>query len=647
NVGSSDPSEITEVAAFCDLGGDGLFEPAQDSLLEVAEFNGVYYVFDELNMIFEPYKSCNLFITYNTALHAIRDSVKVNFQVSNKDSLGFKEKTVNIQGEFPLNSAGLDITDGMISAQIDLFPIEIGRVSPGEIDVPCLSFRLPCNGTLEDKLRSLSLENLGTAEPSIDIAYLKIWKESGGRAREFDPGQEQFVDFLSWDGSCWRSVSQLSDSIPCEGLILHVTADISSTALDGRTVHLSIPINGVQVLSGNDGPIDGSADSPAVIEVTTDPLFVRSFEFPLSVTREQIFDVHMLVYNAGDTTLISVVPDSFSYAGSGSLVLLSGPVPEFVDLAGGSESAFVWSFQAASPGKTVFRGRAVESGGSEVSQFEFSDTLLIEAPPDHFTVTFGDLSPVSLNRGEKDASMIEVLMDYGSSCVLCAGVEFASLNLFFTDGSGSPVAVKDVASKVSLKDESMVLYSAATTGLNEPVISLFPTDPVLFVPGDSRTFHVSIDVAGSALAGDFRLHVQAVDDLELRDRNSHSPVQFSGTVFPWSTNVVTLKDPASELLVRDKKVLPEYVNRGQENVETLELVVSNSGGLSAADISVSEIVFKTTDAGGDSVGVGEVFKLFRIDNAIGATYCSYETFSPSAYIQCKFKPALNVSSQMP
>jgi len=153
NTGSSLPSEITGLEAFADTDGNGLFNPAQDSLLGTAELNGLDYLFDALNLTLRSHQNSLIFIAYSLPLEGIRDSVKVDFQVSNSTAIGFKEG-VAIDGYFPLNSAGEDITDGMVAAQIDVFDVEAARVSPGEIDVPCFSFQLPCNGTLEDRRRS-------------------------------------------------------------------------------------------------------------------------------------------------------------------------------------------------------------------------------------------------------------------------------------------------------------------------------------------------------------------------------------------------------------------------------------------------------------------------------------------------------------
>jgi hypothetical protein len=644
--GSAEPEEIVEVSAYADSDENGFFDPQSDSLLETVTSSDALYTFKDLGMTLEPYKSSLLFLAYRTAVQGIRDSVSVDFQIIDKSFIGFTQAGVNIEGEFPLNSAGIDFTDGMIARQIDRFITPGARVSPGDGDIPCLSVRLPCNGTLPDTLSGILFENLGTAMPGQDIDYFRLWRESGGDASAFDPGLEELVAVLAWDGSYWSSVSALTEHMPCEGLLLHVTADIAATAAHGRTVHLSLPVNGAMVTSGNDGPLDAGIVSPAVILVTTDPLIV-SFEPLGPVTRQQTFEVLMRVQNVSDTALTAVVPDSFSWSGGGSLSLQSGPVPPAMDLEAQEDSAFVWTLLAESVGTVVFRGKARETAGTAVSMLEYSDTLVIEEIPDYFTVTLDDLSPVSLNRGREDASLVELIMSYGGVCTGCARVDLVSIGVLFTDGSGSPLPVGHIASRVRLEDESQVLTSVETTGLADSMITLAPDDSVVFSPGEVITFRIAIDVSDTAAAGDFRVQFETANVIALVDHNSGNPVSFAGASFPWSTNVVTIKDPAIELVVGMNATLPAAVNRGQDAVEAFELVLTNAGGASGADISVSEISFRTRDESDDTLAAGDVFRVFRLNDHIGYTYFSTETFGGSSIVRCTFQPELTVSAQVP
>lgn len=645
SVGSSRLDEITTVEAYADSDEDGLFNPAIDSLLEVAESTEAGYSFDELGAVLRPYRTTLLFISYGTALVGMRDSIRIDFQVSDKTSIVFQGTSPVVEGDFPLNSAGVDITNGMVNAQLRMLPVPDARVSPGAVEIPCLSLMLPCNGIVEDVLEGFSVANGGTASPGQDVRYVKLWKDTGSTPFAFDSGDE-FLAFLVWDGSSWKTVEPLAAPIPCGGLVLHVTADIASTAQDGRSLSLCVPLDGVLVSSGNDGPVDERACGTALIEISTDPLLAW-FAVPAAVTRDQVFDVRMGAANAADTTLLGVVPDSFAYAGTGSCSPVSGPVPVSMDLPGKSEGIFTWTFRALSVGELVFRGRVKQDAGPEASRVEPSETIRVDEIPEGVTVTLVDLAPVSLNRGQEDVALIEMTLGYDPASGQGAPVSFASIELAVTNGAAAPLPVKDAASKIRIRDEVRLLCSVETDAISQPSVICQLSEPLIFYPGGSTTLKISIDIPIDATASDFRLSIASSGKIALADYNSGAPVSSSGCAFPWATNTVALRDPASALLVHLISSAPARVNTGQEDVGVFDLVLENGGGASAAPVSVSEIVFVARDADGDTIDAGTVLEAFRLAGDAGNTYTYLENFAGSASIRCAVQPALTVVSGVP
>ncbi len=651
NGGDADSLEIEQVELYEDANGNGLFEPELDRLAGIgrAEYIGpVYaYYFEGLNIALEDQKTSHMFVSYGMILDGLRDSVKVDFQVSNELSLQFMGSEVVVQGYFPLNSAGSDFTDGMIRAQIGIPPLRSARVAPGENDVPVLSLVLPCNGSVTDHLKSISFANSGTAQQGTDIGYVKLWREAGGDPLEFDPGLEEFIDFLAWNGDSWKNLSPLSETIPCSGLTIHVTADIAGTAGNGRTLRFVLPSNGAQVFSGNDGPLDGPVPSPSLVTVTTDALIV-SLETSSFVTVGQEFDVEMRITNAADTFLTDVEPDSFSYLGDGMLSPVSGPDPPAIAaLGGGDDSLFVWRFSAGGGGWLVFEGRAIELGGVEESLMATSDTLVVQLIPDGFGAELADLAPVSLNRGQDNIPLIELQLDYDPPTGLEAPVDLLGIRLLFTDGSGTTVPVESVASQIRLENETMVLCTIETAGISDSSIVLAPSEPYIFEPGTSSTFWISLSISETASADDFKLHISQIGDIQLSDHNSNEPVLVEGITAPWSTNAVQLQDPALSLIVEAVDILPDKINRGQDGIEGFELVLSNGGGPFSSSIDVSRITFHFYDGSGDSTGTDGLFRSLSVKDAFGYTYCTYGVFEPSSIFQCDLQPAVTVSPQIP
>ena len=644
--GTASTDEILHVRAWIDTDENGLFDPGLDGLLTEVEPAGVLIPLDALDFVIDPLQSSILFITYTLPSYGVRDSVSVDMSIPDASLVEFAENEITVEGDFPLNSAGIDLTDGMIAAQIDQLNVEDVLVSPGDTDIPSISLRIPCNGSESDSLKDFSVVNSGTCLPGVDISNLRLWMESGGTSEAFDQGEEILLDLLVWDGSSWSSISGLSVPIDCSGLTLHVTADFAASAVDGRILRTAVLVNGIEVFSGNDGPIDIEVVSDAELLVTTIPLLVAFDTLP-KVTRGQQFDILFGVSNASDTILTTVEPDSFSWSGDGSITQISGPVPSDVDLPGSGSSTFTWSFTADAVGTDVFRARAVARGGSAVSWFELSDTLVIEEIPDFVNVTMDDLSPVSLNRGHRDATLFESMLIYGSSCSDCASVELSSIKVSFMDGQGLPVPVFSIASRAVLEDESMVIFSCDTEDSSGTSLTMIPSQSLILQPGDMRSLRFSLDVSDTASAVDFMARLEVAGDLVLTDVNNDQSVPYGGTVFPWSTNTVTLKDPVTELIVDLMPSLPAAVNRGQEDVEAFDLVLESNGGPFASDISVSSIRFVAMDGGGSITHPGDFLRKLRLEDDLGFGYFTIETFPYPDGILCEFQPELKVSPGMP
>jgi len=646
NVGSIKENEITEVLAFTDFNGDGLFNPEDDSLVVVATPYENGYLLENLNLSLGPFENTVLFISYSTVVHGIRDSVKVDFQVSDRSSIEFIDEAPNIQGDFPLNSAGVDITDGMVSDQVTVIASGSRRVSPGDKNVLCLSLDIPSNGSSKDILEGFRVMNRGSAEATSDIEYLKLWKESSGSLGDFNPAEDIFVDFLGWDGDGWRTVSTLSDTIPLEGLPLYVTADIAGSAVDGRTLEISVPINGIQVVSGNDGPIDKELRSKDRVTITTDPLF-SSMVAPERVTVGQEFDVLLKVSNAADTSLHFVVPDSFSIEGSGVVTLTNGPVPQRIDeFEGQTDSAFVWRMRAESSGYVVFSGKAKEEGGEEASILSSTDSVVIEKSPENFSAEFADLAPVSVNRGKSNVQIFMLKLRYLPPGGEGAGVLFSSLRVRFVNEAGLPIPVNTIASSLRIEDEIKTIGIRDVTGLSDSEVDIYSQEPLLINPGDSTYINFSITIPADASAGDFRIYVDSPSWIYLQDGNGAGEVVPGGFSYPWYTNDVTLRDPATALTLKAQRELPAMVNKGQEDIKALTLSLENNNGPSSANISVSEIRFRFINSSRDTLIAEDVVDYFAITNDAGTIYFSTSSLNTKELI-CKFNPSLSVSAGIP
>ncbi len=637
--------EIETVSAWADADGNGLFDEKNDLLLETVEPGGAIIVLDGLDLALGSFRSSLLFITYDLPAHGVRDSVSVDFTISDRAFLEFNDPYIKVEGVFPLESAGTDYTDGMKGSQISIPSVTEILVSPDDENVRAYSLIIPCNGSEGDTLRNISFENEGSALVGMDIGYLRLWRETGGTSPGFDEGEEELISYLSWNGSSWSSFSGLDEYIDCSGLPLHVTADITATASDGRMLILDVPVNGIEVASGNDGPIDGLLGQTVRVVITTDPL-VAGFESLSPVTSGQEFDLGLRVTNVTDTAIVAIMPTGFGWSGTGTFTIESGPSPGFIDLSGQADSVFDWSMTAGVPGFIVFEGM-VEGDHGAGSMISHSDTLFIQGVPNGFNMTLDDLAPVSLNRGTTDVGMIELTMIYSGSCEQCAPIDLRSVELTLTDAEGQPVGAGEITTAIYLRNEVMLVASINTTGVEESSVMLVPVEPVMVWPGEMKTFRVYIDVGPETHGNDFRISLGSVSAFDLTDHNTGIPVDIGGIEFPWTTNAVDIREPALELLVGMDGMAPESINRGQEDVRVFSLALTNAGISFGADISISSIYLEVEDISGNGAEAAGIFSEFRLQDGPGYRYSTVSVFGTSQTVECVFQPEIVISPGIP
>ena len=455
--GTAVSEEIAAVHAWADTDTNGLFDPAVDQLVASTTSSSSYYTLSGLALALAPKKITYLFVTYDLVL-AVRDSVSVNMQVNGPSDFSFTTAGVSVQGEFPINSPGVDFTDGMIAAQIATTTAPEYRATPGEPNVYALAFTLPTNGFLQDVLRTVTIVNTGTAVPGQDITALNLWIEDSGDSG-FDPMADRLAATLTWVGNGWRNPAPVSEVISGAGLRCYVSADVAVTAADNRTIQLSIPADGVAVASGNDGPIDAAITNAVAQTISTDPLLTTVSFDRATYSLGQAVTVTMNVRNAGLIPLTGVHPSAPALSGSGTLAGGAGPSPAVVDLAPGADTTLVWTYTAATAGTIDVCGNAFNADSTESSELTCAGGAVLQQKPFAISVSLDDVVPTGVNRGQENVSLAGLSIDYSGYDSLSAAVTLNGFALGVVDPAGSGIAPNSRLSEVTLVSSSGNSYT--------------------------------------------------------------------------------------------------------------------------------------------------------------------------------------------
>jgi len=622
--GTAVSSEIEAVHAYADTDTNGLFDPAVDRLLASSTSSSSYYSLGALGVSLAPKKITYLFVTYDLVL-SVRDSVSVNFQVNGPFDLAFASGSVVVEGEFPINSPGVDVTDGMIAEQIALSPAAEYRASPGESNVLALDFTVPPNGFLQDVLRGVTIRSSGSAVAGQDITALNLWVEDDGDG-EFDPTSDRLATSLSWIGSGWRNPSLISEPVTAAGLHCYVTADIAVTAADNRTIQLSLPVGGITVASGNDGPIDAAAENPDIQVISTDPL-ISSVDFDratYSIAQSVVVTMH--VRNAGLTPLSGVHPSMLSFSGAGALAPVGEPTPTTLDLSAGASGEFVWTFDAASAGDIDVCGAAFNADSTEASESSCAGGAVLQKKPFEIAVSLEDIAPTGVNRGQENVALAKVHVDYSGYDSLSAAVELDELLVGVVDQGGAGIAPNSRLAGLTLVSSTGSSFAFSSTDSTTSPMRLRLSPPITVAPGATVDLAVTADVYSAATLAPFALALDALADVDLRDANDGLIVTpSSGEAFPWRTNSIQVTSPAETLVVASIDTSSATINVGQEQALLLDGVLSNDGPPQSADMLVTRLILDFYDPSGLPMDAGEVIRDLSIV-ADGETQCFTESF---------------------
>jgi hypothetical protein len=240
--------------------GTAAYEPGVDTVVvaqAVASGGKVRYTPISVNV--PALGSVRLHAVSNVPLN-VRDGDRIDLSVAAAGDMTFTLGG-STNSTFPLSPAGDFPIDGMIAAQITLAPVPPDSIIAGTLDELALDVILPSNGYASDSLNALAVVNEGTAVVGSDLTGVSAWAESNG-TNTFD--SDLLLGSLVFTGGQWQ-ISGLNYPVPTSGLHIYFTVNTADLASQGRTIRLALPFSpspGVNMQSGNDGPIDAVVRNP-------------------------------------------------------------------------------------------------------------------------------------------------------------------------------------------------------------------------------------------------------------------------------------------------------------------------------------------------------------------------------------------------
>lgn len=601
-------AQFTRLLLWAD-DGDGTPEGAAgDTLLAVSFFDDGVATFGGLHAEVAPGQSRRLHVLADLSVAFAADGDMVAADVAADTDVSFATPTAVAAG-WPLDSGARHPVDGMVAAQITRLDPPAVTIGPDEGPVAALGVVIPGRGYDGDRLTSLTVGNLGTAAPG-DIASIRLWRDGGNGA--FDAGagsgDDSDLGILAQFGGRWTHPA-LAETLLAGGSRFWVSARSSATPADSATIRLSVPVGGLVVASGNDGPIDTAVSSANAITLSTSVLLASLAIRPQASTLDSTVSVTMVVRNVDPAIpMVNVTPSALVPEGPGLLTLLSGPVPAMLSLAPGAADSVSWTFRADGAGAVRLSGHVTgeESGtGTPHRSLDvLSDLHTVVLQARDLNVYAVESMPFSISRGQTGIVPISLTFENpaGSDG---SDILVTRLRIRVEDESGTGVAPAALLSRVVV-NEGAIVYCDRTALETTGAEADLPLAPALRVePAGSAgqaTVALAIDVSESTSVGSFRIQVVDAAAISAEDATSGGPVTVSlldPPAFPVSSGLARVVGDAVRLDVAEAGGADGSAGRGQADVELLTLQLANTdpSGL-AADVRVPSFAVQVADSTG-------------------------------------------------
>ncbi len=502
--------------------GDGLFQGAgTDTLLGVAWWEDGQAAWRGLHWSIPAQQTGHLFAAGDLSLTGAADGDTVAVRLQDATDVAFAAPVAYV-ADWPLGGTAV-VVDGLVAAQLAAAAPPSRTVAPGDSLLPLLALRAPGNGGAGDRLLALRLEPAGTATAD-DLAALRLWRDGGDGLPDGGAGDDSLLAVMARGGDTWEASPAVP--VPPDGLLLHVTADVAAGAADGGTLRLRVPRFGLEMASGNDGPIDVQLTGGTELLVSSSVLQVRWLWDASPAAVGDTLTARLEVHLAGDEAVTGIVPSVPEVVG-GEATLVSGPAPASLELSPGGTAAFAWRLVATAADTLRLRGRAEGTSAADgrpvASAAVTSDPLPVLQPAVSVAATPTSLLPAMVSAGSGDVpALLWVLRAAGDAATAPPRLEAVTLRCL--DGEGDDQAADCVLAQVSLRSGTTVLGKTTIAAGAGAVVTVPLDAPLPLPPGDDVALQVQLELLEQPAATWLCLGIDAGGWLAVTDGAGGRPV---------------------------------------------------------------------------------------------------------------------------
>ena len=631
--GTGTPAQLAEglerVALWEDGNGDG--QPDGDEPLAMVGLSGSGASLAGFAWTLPAESQGRLLVTADLSLTRAADGDRLGAMILGAEALGFADATAAV-ALYPLGGEGAILVDGMVAAQLTNHGAPVATVGPGEGPVLALDFHLPANGYAEDALQHLTVRDTDGSAGGDELGNLELWVDGGDGLWGAGGGDDVDLGALAWLGSSWQSAFS-AIPVPEGGLRLFVGFTVSPALADSATLRLGVPVDGIVMASGNDGPRDSTLVNPESQLLSTATLLSSLGIAPAGSIVGQQVGVRMTLRNLSAERMTGVAPSPLLPQGAGSLELLSGPTPPTLALDPGESGQVSWTYSALAAGQVTLRGSASglggESGLTHLSLESVSSAHQIWVEADSLALHASASLPFVVNRGQTDVLPLHLTFSHqGGGQASDVSLEGLRLRLRAPDGAGIAPAALLAGLRVKEGAQVYLTRDAAAMETSGDLLDLDLTQAVRIRAGEPVTLDLAVDIAAATLVPEFSLLIEDAQAFGAVDATSGAPVTVAldAGSYPITAGPARVSAPAESLLVSSAPDSLRPVGQGQPGVllETLSFENPGDTGITA-DLRLLGFSLAAVDSAGMApLALGARLARLRVVDESGGLHADHQ-----------------------
>ncbi len=557
-------------------------------------------IFSGLNLGLAPDAGTRLFVTADLGLATVADGNRIKGELESIVDISIPGSTV--VATWPLESGTEWLINGMVAEQITNRNISVLTLGPGEGPVLAMDLAVPANGYAADELTGISFVNEGSAISS-DLLVAELWEDGGDGVFNAGLGDDVSLGPLTLTGNIWAS-TVLSRVIPVGGSQLFTSLTVADTPQDSVTVKLGIPMGGITVSSGNDGPLDAAVPGVGNLVISTSPLrTVVTFANPATNTG-QTGSITMTIRNAGSDTVTDILP-VLNFAAGENLLTLYAPTPSSIPaLDPGNEASFTWGYISITPGEVVMEGNAQGVvNGSQVRRSIITPTAVhrIYMPVPGLDLYPTANLPFSINRGQQGVVPLSLtFINPGGPDV--ADAELTSIRLRLLESPGGPgIVPSELLDRVIVAEGTNIYFDSASLPSTGDELHLVFSHPVVITGTEPVTLGLRLDLRLNSTVPSFLISLEDASWLVGNDAvNGDVLTVVPGEgAFPVRTGQATLVSQAVGLNVAVNTLDEGATIPGQTDILLVEINLSQSVvDDNSSSIDLGRLAFEFHDVNG-------------------------------------------------